>query len=129
MRICRTIFALVIALSVATLPAAGGIATIATAADAPMSEHMSSEDTLSETVLSESMAQPMADCEHRAMPCHKGMDDCQSMAACALKCFNFTATSFSVLSYPTVPKDSEPVLADSGFHPQTSSPPFRPPRI
>ena len=115
MRICRTIFALVIALSVATLPAAGAAAMIATTADASMSEPMLSE--------------PMVDCDHHGMPCHKGMNDCESMATCALKCFNFSGTSFSILSFPIALKNSEPVLADSGFHPQTSSPPFRPPRI
>jgi hypothetical protein len=110
MGICRTILALLIAISVATLPVAGSAAPIAQAADMSMSE-------------------PMVDCDHPAMPCHKAMDDCQSMAACALKCFNFSGANFSILSFPFVLTDRMPVFADDPFRPQTSSPPFRPPRV
>jgi hypothetical protein len=110
MGICRTVLALLIAISVATLPVAGSAALNTPSADMSMSE-------------------PMVDCDQPAMPCHKAMDDCQSMAACALKCFNFSATNFSVLSFPFVLTDRMPVFADGPFHPQTSSPPFRPPRV
>jgi hypothetical protein len=107
---CRTILALLIGLSVATLPVAGAVAAIAQPADMSMSESMD-------------------DCDRPVMPCHKAMDDCQSMAACALKCFNFSGTSFSILSFPLVLTDRAPAFADGPFHPQTSSPPFRPPRV
>ena len=110
MRICRTILALLIALSVATLPTAGGVALVAKSVDVPMSELMD-------------------DCDHPVMPCHKAMNDCQSMAACALKCFNFSGTSFSVLLFPLVLTERAPALTDGPFHSQTSSPPFRPPRV
>lgn len=110
MRLQRTILAVLIALSVATLPVAGDIEAMAKPAQASMSESM-------------------ADCDHQVMPCHKAMDDCQSMAACALKCFNFSGTSFSILSFPLVMTDRVPAFTDGPFHPQTSSPPFRPPRV
>jgi hypothetical protein len=110
MIVYRIILAVLIAMSVATLPIAGGVAAIAKTADA-------------------SMSAPMDDCDHRVMPCHKGMADCQSMAACALKCFNFSGTSFSILSFPLVLTDRATAFADGPFHPQTSSPPFRPPRV
>jgi hypothetical protein len=110
MSICRTILALLIAVSVATLPIAGGAASIA------QTDNMS-------------MSEPMVDCDHPVMPCHKAMDDCRSMAACALKCFNFSGTSFSILSFPVALNERMPAFADGPFRPQTSSPPFRPPRV
>ena len=110
MSVYRTILAVVIALSVATLPAAGGAALIAKSVDMSMSDSMS-------------------DCDRHVMPCHNAMDDCQSMAACALKCFNFSGTSFSVLTFPLMLTDRTLAFTDGPFHPQTSSPPFRPPRV
>jgi hypothetical protein len=110
MNIGRTILALLIALSVATLPVAGSAAAFAQSAD-------------------QSMSKPIGDCDPAVMTCHKAVDDCQSMAACALTCFNFSGTSFSILSFPIVLTDRVAALADRSFQPQTSSPPFRPPRV
>jgi hypothetical protein len=116
MRLCRTILALLIALSVATLPAAGSAALVAKSAD--MSE--------SDVSMSESMS--MQDCDHAVMPCHKGMDGCQSMAACALKCFNFSQSGVSILRFPLVLTDRLFASAEAPVPSQPSSPPFRPPR-
>ncbi|MBX9846759.1 MAG: hypothetical protein K2Z80_33610 [Xanthobacteraceae bacterium] len=99
---------------------------IATAADAPMSVP---SGFMSSGFMSEPTAQPMADRDHRAMPCHKGMNDCRSIDACAVKCFNFPGASVSVLPFPIVLTDGGPMLAVSGFRPQASRAPFRPPRI
>jgi len=117
MRLCRTILALLIALSVATLPAAGSAALAAQSADMSMSQPMS---------MSESMSMP--DCDHAVMPCHKGMDGCQSMAACALKCFNFTQSDASILRFPFVLAHRLFAAAEAPARSQPSSPPFRPPR-
>ena len=110
MKIYRIILALLIALSVATLPVAGGIATIAQSADI-------------------SMAASMDGCDRPVMPCHKAIDDCQSMASCALKCFNFSAMSFSIVPFQVVLADRTPGFAAAPFRGQTSSPPLRPPRV
>jgi hypothetical protein len=118
MRLCRTILALLIALSVAMLPAAGGAALVAKSADMSMSE--------SDMSMSESMS--MQDCDHAVMPCHKGMDACQSMAACALKCFNFSQSGVSILRFPLVLTDRLFASAEAPAPSQPSSPPFRPPR-
>jgi hypothetical protein len=110
MRILRTIVALLIALSVAMLPAAGGIAATAQSVDMSMSASMD-------------------DCERSVMPCHKPMDDCQLMAACALKCFNFSGMTYSVMLFPIALADMTPSFSADPFRGQTSSPPFRPPRV
>ena len=118
MRLCRTILALLIALSVATLPAAGSVALAAKAADVSMDSH------------GMPMAEPMSmqDCDHAAMPCHKATDGCQSMAACALKCFNFSQSNVSILRFPLVVVARAFAPAEAPARSQPSSPPFRPPR-
>ena len=68
MKIVRSLFAVVIALSVAILPAVGGAALAAASTTA-----MTSND-----------ANPM--------PCDKMTPDCNVIAACAFKCFNFVST-------------------------------------
>jgi hypothetical protein len=113
MAIARTIFALLIAASVALLPAVGAAAFKLQSPDA------------SET----SAAEPEHDCcPPAANPCGKAMDNCASMAACALKCFSFAGVS-SPLQYPLSVAGLVPLLQSDGFRAQTGSPPFRPPRI
>jgi hypothetical protein len=107
----RTILALLIALSVALLPAAGG-AGIKSPAPAGMS-----------------VMEDMPDCcPHNANPCQKGMDDCAAMATCALKCFSFAGIS-SIVVFPLAFVRMTASFAANPFSSQTGSPPFRPPRI
>jgi len=114
MRIARTILAFLIAVSVTMLPVAGS--AVAGAKSAEMSEMAAIED--------------MHDCcAHKANPCDKAMDDCQSMATCALKCFSFSGTSFSSLAFPSPLASVSPSLATDPFYSQTGNPPFRPPRV
>jgi hypothetical protein len=111
MGIGRTILAVVVAVSVAMLPVAGG-ATLNT---------KSSEMSVSE---------PMHDCcPDHDKPCDRTIDDCTSMAACALKCCNFTGSFFSELVLPPIPASTVPVLVTGAVHSQSGSPPFRPPRV
>ena len=94
MSIGRTILALLVALSVALLPAAAGAGvSVKSPAQADMS---AMED--------------MHDCCPKANPCDKAMDDCGTMATCALKCFSFAATSSS---NHRIPRD---LCEDDGFH-------------
>jgi hypothetical protein len=117
MRFVRTILTLLIAASVALLPIAAGAMVGANHSDA---------------VIAASSA-PMPDCcDHDAAPCdqpHKSMGDCASMAACALKCFNFTATIVLGVSLPEPIAASVPRLAGQRPDSQLGIPPFRPPRI
>lgn len=109
----RTIVALLIALSVAVLPAAASAGV--------------SVKSLEAAVMS--MTEDMPDCcPHKANPCEKAMDDCAAMATCALKCFSFVGTS-AIITFPsafakmTAPPSADPFLSQAG------SPPFRPPRV
>jgi hypothetical protein len=114
MALARTILAVLIAASVALLPAAGGAAFKLQPSDAAEM----------------SAAEPMHDCcPPDANPCGKAMDNCGSMAACALKCFSFAGGTSSLLQYPLTPAGLMPLFESDGFRPQTGSPPFRPPRI
>jgi hypothetical protein len=106
----RTILAVLIALSVAMLPAAGS-------AKSPEPADMS-------------MMEDMTDCcPHKANPCEKAMDDCAAMATCVLKCFSFTGTSSSKIVFPSTFAKMAAFFANNPFSSQTGSPPFRPPRV
>jgi hypothetical protein len=112
MRIGRTILALLIALSVAMLPAAGGAGV---SSKSPERADMS-------------MMEEMHDCcPPKANPCDKA--DCGTMATCALKCFSFAGTSSSMIVFPSIFAKMTGSFAASPFSSQTSSPPFRPPRV
>jgi hypothetical protein len=113
-RIGRAILATFVALSVAMLPIAAGFVASSQAVAAP-------------AVMS------MPDCiHHHAMPSdptQKAPDGCDTMAACALKCFNMTADTYSSLAYSSSPSAKlEPVRMDNKFVSRMGSPPFRPPR-
>jgi hypothetical protein len=113
MGFARTILAILIAISVVVLPAAGGVSI---AKSAPQ--------TAPSTVSDE--------CDHHASsPADgsKAMDDCTCMGLCAAKCFSYAgvALPYAVLT-PTRSK-LEPVVADHLVVSQIGSPPFRPPRV
>lgn len=113
MRIGRIIFTALIALSVATLPAAIGFAAGATTA----------------MEISASQAMPDCDHHHNGGKTQKSMDDCASMAGCALKCFNFTGTILADIAYsPPASAALKPARTSSNISSLMGSPPFRPPR-
>jgi hypothetical protein len=110
MTIGRTVLALLIALSVAMLPAAGA---------AGMNSH-------SPAAADMSVMEDMRDCcPHKANPC----DDCGTMAACALKCFSFAGASSSAIVFPLNFAKVVTTFVGNPLSSQTSSPPFRPPRV
>jgi hypothetical protein len=112
MSIGRTITALLIALAVAMLPAGGGAGL---SVKSPEAAGMS-------------IAEDMPDCcPHKADPCEKAMDDCASMATCALKCFSFVGTS-AVIIFPSVLATVTASFTPDRFSSQAGGPPFRPPR-
>ena len=114
-RVGRTIFALLIGLSVAVLPATAGFAAGAGTA----------------TELSAAKAMP--DCDH-----HHGAADTQTpktinggacMADCALTCFSFTATASSGIAVWSPVSDApKPLQVSDAVSSHLGTPPFRPPR-
>jgi len=113
MSIGRTIVTLLIALSVAILPAAGSPGVSVKSPEAA----------------DISVTEDMPDCcPHKANPCEKATDVCAAMAACALKCFSFVGTS-AVIVFPSAFAKMTASFAANPFCSQPGSPPFRPPRV
>lgn len=114
-RIGRIFFAVLVALSVATLPAANGFAAGMTPA----------------TELSASITMPNCDHHHTAPSnkTQKTADDCGCMAACALTCFCFTATGFSGIAFSSPASTAlKPVRTNTHVSSPMGNLPFRPPR-
>lgn len=115
MSFVRTIFILVISLSVATLPAAAGFS-----ANAPASKSASS--------------MIMPDCGHQIrMPAEETQKtdiDCISISGCVFHCFSFTGVSAANVGFvPAVGATLRPMRKSDRLFSQTGSLPFRPPRI
>jgi hypothetical protein len=111
MNLGRTILALLIALSVVVLPAAGAGAGFASA-----------QSGMSATA-------DMPDCcPPSANPCDQPAGGCGSMAACALKCFGFSDISLSIVAFPVVAASPSIWAADHSLRSPPGSAPFRPPR-
>jgi hypothetical protein len=114
-RIGRAIFAVLIGLSVATLPATGGFTVGAT------------------KTTERSVANAASDCDHHhkapSGDTQKTAEDSACMAGCALNCFNFVAPGIAgiALSSP-VGATLKPIRMTSGAPSSMGSPPFRPPR-
>jgi len=111
MVLVRTIFVAVVALSVAALPVAGGMARAA----------MSHDMTL---------AAGDGGCCHEGQPCKKKSDDCGSMAGCALKCFNYAPAVAALdavqLTFSSLLKSAFIV---PGVPSPSDNPPLPPPRV
>ena len=113
MSISHTIVVLLIALSVAMLPAAASAGMMVKSSEAA----------------GISMTEDMPDCcPHKANPCEKAMDDCGTMATCALKCFSFLVPS-AVIVFPSAFAKMTASFAANPFCSQAGSPPFRAPRV
>jgi hypothetical protein len=106
----RHILIALIALAVALLPVAGGMA-LALPHDA-------------------SFAAANADCCPNGKPCEKETDGCGSVAACVLKCCGLTgAIAAPVAVSLTVSALEKPALALQGFRSPAENPPLPPPRV
>jgi hypothetical protein len=120
MSIGRTILALLVALSVAMLPAAAGAGV---SSKSPDRAGMSMTEDMS-------MPEDMHDCcPPMANPCGHAMDGCGTMANCALKCFSFAGTSSSIIVFPSIFAKMIAPLERNPFSSQTGTAPFRPPRV
>jgi phage tail protein X len=114
-RIGRTVFALLVALSVATLPAAGGFAAGSKTLEASVSE-------------------TMPDCGHHrhntpSDKTQKTTEDNACMGACAVACFGFMPTAFSDIAFSSPISIAPRLIRTSDSVPsQLANLPFRPPR-
>jgi hypothetical protein len=107
----RALFVAVVALSVAALPVASGMARAAMTHDA-------------------SLAAPQTDCCPHHEPCEKKTNDCGSVAGCALKCFNLTGIIVSgAVSKPNAEALARPALLSLGLNSNPTAPPLPPPRV
>jgi hypothetical protein len=120
MKALRTIFALLIALSVALLPAAGSLAAAAKSADMTHMMTMGDADAVA--------MDDMDCCPHRTNPGDK-TDKSACMAVCALACFTLGDTAVSTIVFPSHQARLSPALITNPFSSQTGRPPFRPPRV
>ena len=128
MRIGRTILALLIALSVAMLPAAAGAGFRSSAPTDMSANDMSASDMSASDMSAMDMSAMEGDCcPHQANPCDKA-DDCRTMATCALKCFTFAGTAWSTITFPSSFAKLAVPIGGGPLSSQTGSPPFRPPR-
>jgi hypothetical protein len=113
-RLGRTILAIVLGLSVALLPATAGFAAGAAMTD------MSAA------------AMPDCDHQHHSAPgdtTQKTTHGCADMAACALNCFNFTATACSDIVFASPASATlKPAPTADQLPARTVGAPFRPPR-
>jgi hypothetical protein len=115
-RIGRTIFAVLVALSVATLPAAVGFAAGGKTMGASASE-------------------TTPDCDHRHHnnppnnKTQKTGDDGACLAACAVACFGFVTADFPSIAF-LLPMSTAPkfIRASDNVPSRMGSLPFRPPR-
>jgi hypothetical protein len=107
----RTIFVAIVALSVAALPVASGMARAA------MTHDMS-------------FASGEGDCCPHDRPCEKKTNDCGSMAGCALKCFNYSGYVTASLAVVVMSSALErSTLFVPGLPAPSDNPPLPPPRI
>ena len=120
MNIARAILAFLIAVSLATLPAAAHAGVMIKPMHASAMDEMSAEDV--------STMDAMDCCPHKSDTSHKMLDDCAAMVGCVL-CTGFLGATSSSLYFP-------PLLSTRAYSPpgdplpsQAGTPPFRPPRI
>lgn len=113
MRAARTLFAVLIAASVAMLPAAGF--AVAGGGHAGMA-------------MSADMSEAMDDCcPGDVKPCAAG--DCRAMASCAFKCFNLAPFTATGAPHPLERATQLALYADAAVPVYRGAPPFRPPRV
>jgi hypothetical protein len=107
-RLGRAIFAVLIGLSVALLPATAGFAAVQDA----------------------SVVKTMVDCgHHRTGPNKHVINDDACMAACALCCFGIAGTGNPGIAVSTpIGASLKPARSNDTLSSRMGSPPFRPPR-
>jgi len=116
MRLVRTIVSFAIALSVAFAPVAGGVQAHARHAEAAVTASAPAE---------------MLDCDHHRTKPGGGTvpaDDCASLAACAVKCFNYAGTTLPDSAFPPRGPALRPIMVGTVLPLALADSLFRPPR-
>ena len=117
MRLVRKILILAVALSVALAPAAAGALQRAAHADAALTQPAAAE---------------MLDCDHHRMTPGGATipdDDCASLAACAVKCFNYTGIILPESAFPPRGPALRPIMVGTVLPLALGDSLFRPPRV
>ena len=122
MTVARTILAVLIAISVTLLPVARA------AAFKPKPADMTQMADMSAAMGDMSAAEPMDCCPPDTNPCN-GMDDCLSMAGCPFASLILSVVSPTTIVFPPMLAGIMPRLTADTLDSQSSSPPFRPPRV
>ena len=120
----RMMMALVIALSVAMLPAAGSAVPIVKSASQDVSE---SKDMTMASDMSGAMDECRPD-HAKAEPCDRSSERCPT-ASCAGQPVTIASASVVRFDLPFVTGQSLPIPVDQVVVLRSGSPPFRPPRI
>jgi len=114
MRLVRTIVSFAVALSVAFAPAAAGVQAHARHVEAAVTASAPAE---------------MLDCDHhRTKPGTIPADDCASLAACAVKCFNYAGTTLPDSAFPPRGPARRPIMVGTVLPLALADSLFRPPR-
>jgi hypothetical protein len=126
MRFVRTMMAMVIALSVAMLPAAGAALPIVKSAPQAAAEAMAKD-----MGMASDMFGAMDECcpDHaKAGPCDQPSDQCPP-AFCSIQTVNLAFAAAFRFDFPMIASDPLPIPTDQVVTLHDSSPPFRPPRV
>ncbi len=125
MRLLRTMMALVIALSVAMLPAAGAAVSIVKSSPQVATEMMAEDMTMSSDMPSAMDCCPDSAKDKR---CDHPNGQCP-MAFCAVQSINLALATAFRFDFPLVAGNPLPIPVDQVVTLRGSSPPFRPPRV
>jgi hypothetical protein len=109
MAIARTLFALLIALSVASLP----VASAAVAAPAEMSMSDGDHDC----------------CPNAVLPCDMTKDGCMSMASCGMLSSTLSVPAVLQFAFPLIATGAVPLPVSEALDSRASGPPLHPPQI
>jgi hypothetical protein len=121
MRVVRTIFAIVIALSVAVLPTGGSVA---------LAVGLMAQGASEEISMAPDMSAMDDRCPDHAKANHCGGPSVQCPAACCVASpASVAQAAYYCLDSSTLAGELLPLPVDQVVCPQSSSPPFRPPRV
>ena len=126
MRWFRTMLAMMIALSVAMLPAAGSAAPIVKSEPSVASKTMAKD-----IAMASDMSDAMDECcpDHgKSRPCDQPNDHCP-LAFCAAQLVNLASADLFHFDVPITAATLLPLPADQVLSLHAGSPPFRPPRV
>jgi hypothetical protein len=127
MRFVRVILAMVIALSVAMLPAVGSAASMIGSTPQGAPEVVSAR-AVTPSEMSAAVDECCPDQAKKAAPCDQSNHQCP-MAFCAAQPVSMAATAVFHFDFPILAANALPIPVDQVVSLHSGSPPFRPPRV